>query len=38
MVVGVFSFPPVRNHDHESVITKTPASPCPHLGTDHGFT
>ncbi|AEX43760.1 hypothetical protein CDHC01_0693 [Corynebacterium diphtheriae HC01] len=22
MVVGVFSYPPARNHDHESVITK----------------
>ncbi|CAB0741183.1 hypothetical protein FRC0135_00645 [Corynebacterium diphtheriae] len=23
---------------HESVITKTPAPPHPHPGTDHGFT
>ncbi|CAB0740573.1 hypothetical protein FRC0086_02102 [Corynebacterium diphtheriae] len=23
---------------YETMITKTPASPCPHLGTDHGFT
>ncbi|AEX70732.1 hypothetical protein CDPW8_2089 [Corynebacterium diphtheriae PW8] len=30
--------PSARNHDHESVITKTPAPPHPHPGTDHGFT
>ncbi|CAB0619266.1 hypothetical protein CIP107535_02062 [Corynebacterium diphtheriae] len=34
----VFSHPPARNHDHESVTTKTPASPCSHPGPDHGFT
>ncbi|MBG9345846.1 hypothetical protein I4I88_11150 [Corynebacterium diphtheriae bv. gravis] len=37
-LTGVFSYPPVRNHDHESVITKTPPPPHPHPGTDHGFT